>query len=82
MFEIKVTGIFKLSNRGQIICGITNEFHYRGTIQCEGKIFRVIGSPVFEYDLNNASYLLDTFELEDSYIGKTFTEYKRTEENF
>lgn len=77
MFRLKVTDIFKITGRGQIICGEATEDNYKGTLVCEGKTYKVLGYPVFGPNINPASYLLDTFELDDSIIGKEFVEGER-----
>lgn len=77
MFRLKVTDIFKVEGRGQIICGEANERNYRGTLICEGNSYKVLGCPVFELNINPAFYLIDTFDLDDSFIGKEFTEGER-----
>ena len=78
MFSIKVTDIFKIDGKGQVICGPANEENFQGTLRCENKVFRVIGYPVFDrFPENQKCYLLDTFDLTDEYIEKIFVEEER-----
>ncbi|MBQ0052229.1 MAG: hypothetical protein KBT11_09255 [Treponema sp.] len=76
-FKIKITDIFQIRGRGQIICGDANEENYRGTLICEGKTYKVLGSPAYVPNKKPASYLIDTFDLDDSFIGKEFIEDER-----
>lgn len=71
-FRIKVTDIFK-TEKGQIICSEATELNYMGIVECEGKTYKVLGFPVFvAQDLAKASYLIDSFNLDNSFIGKEF----------
>jgi hypothetical protein len=77
MFQIKVEGIFKISGRGQVIWGTSSEQNYFGTIRCGDKVFKVLGSSPLGEKKGHATYILDTFELTNDYIGKVFVEEKR-----
>lgn len=73
MFKITIESIFTLKDRGQIIVGSANDFHYLGKLKCGNLIVESIGYQMFPPEFNGkATLLIKDFLLTEDFIGKTF----------
>jgi hypothetical protein len=73
MFKITIESIFTLKDRGQIIVGSANDFHYLGKLKCGNLIVESIGYQMFPAEFNGkATLLIKDFLLTKDFIGKTF----------
>lgn len=72
-FSIKIEEIFHLKDRGQIIVGSANDFHYLGKLKCGNLIVESIGYDMFPAKFDGEiSLLIKGFQLTEDFIGKTF----------
>jgi hypothetical protein len=73
MFKITIESIFTLKDRGQIIVGSANDFHYLGKLKCGNLIVESIGYDMFPAKFDGEiSLLIKGFQLTKDFIGKTF----------